>query len=127
MGAVIAASIAAVIALVGVGLQVLFANRDQNKQLKFQGAQDKRTVYAAALAALRRYSIERGEDTETAARIAVATVELVAPDEVFKPAHVVLTEMCDAKSGDRAWSDMVQRMREDLGADPPPSKGWFHI
>ena len=97
MGAVIAASIAAVIALVGVGLQVLFANRDQNKQLKFQGAQDKRTVYAAALAALRKYSIERGEHTETAARIAVATVELVAPDEVFKPAHVVLTEMCEVR------------------------------
>ena len=120
MAAVIAASIAAVLSLAAVVLQVKNANTDQNRQLMFQGRQDRRVIYASALAALRKYSIQHTEDCETTARIAVSAVELVAPHEVWWPTHVVLTQMCnDAAPADKAWERMVQQMREDLGAEAP--------
>jgi hypothetical protein len=116
MGAVIAASIAALLSLAAVVLQVKNANTDQTRQLTFQGRQDRRVIYAAALAALRKYSIEHTEDCETTARIAVGVVELVAPYKVWWPTHVVLNEMClDAALHDKAWERMVQQMRDDLG------------
>jgi hypothetical protein len=120
MGAVIAASIAAALSLAAVVLQVKNANADQTRQLTFQGRQDMRVIYAAAVAALRKYSMEHTEDCETTARIAVGTVELVAPYEVWWPTHVVLTQMChDAAPADEAWERMVQQMRDDLGAKDP--------
>jgi hypothetical protein len=103
------------------------------EQLVFQGRQDKRVIYAAALAALRKYSIEHTEAFETTARIAVGAVELVAPNKVWWPTHVVLTQMCtDAAPADKAWERdeawerMVQQMRDDLGwrpTSPEPSNG----
>ncbi len=133
MGAVIAASIAAALSLVVALLQIRNTNGDLLKQLVFQGRQDKRVIYAAALAALRKYSIEHTEAFETTARIAVGAVELVAPDEVWWPTHVVLTQMCtDAAPADKAWERdeawqrMVQQMRDDLGwrtTSPEPSHG----
>ena len=125
MGAVIAASIAAALSLVVALLQIRNTNGDLLKQLLFQGREDKRVIYASALAALRKYSIEHTEAFETTARIAVGAVELVAPNKVWWPTHVVLTQMCtDAvpadKAGERekAWERMVQQMREDLGWPP---------
>ena len=117
MGAVIAASIAAVLSLTAVVLQVKNANTDQTRQLTFQGRQDMRVIYAAAVAALRKYSMEHTEDCETTARIAVGAVELVASYEVWWSTHVVLTQMChNAAPADKAWERMVQQMRDDLGA-----------
>jgi hypothetical protein len=133
VGAVIAASIAAALSLTVALLQIRNTNGDLLRQLVFQGRQDKRVIYAAALAALRKYSIEHTEAFETTARIAVSAVELVAPKEVWRPTHVVLEQMCTDtapadKAGERnkAWERMVQQMRDDLGwrpTSPEPSSG----
>jgi hypothetical protein len=121
MGAVVAASIAAGFSFVAVLLGLRNTNRDLIEQLSFEGKRDKRGIYAAALAALKKFEIERTADTETTARIAVAAVELVAPYHVWYAAHVLLTQVCHAVSmpTDSAWGDMVRAMREDLGVKEP--------
>jgi len=91
MAAVIAAIIAAVFSAGTAVLTVRNANRDATEQLTFEGKRDKRTIYAAALAALRKFEMEPTADSEATARIAVGAVELVGPYEVWEPAHAVLT------------------------------------
>jgi hypothetical protein len=121
MGAVVAASIAAVFSFFTVLLGLRNTNRDLREQLSFEGKRDKRDIYAAALAALKKFEIQRATDTETTARIAVAAVELVAPYHVWDAAYGLLMHACREVTmpTDSAWADMVRAMREDLGVKEP--------
>lgn len=121
MGAVVAASIAAGFSFFAVLLGLRNTNRDLIEQLHFEGKRDKRTIYAAALAALKKFEIERTADTEITARIAVAAVELVAPYNVWDAAHMLLTQVCRTVTmpTESALGDMVRAMREDLGVKEP--------
>ena len=100
---------------------------DLRQRLTFEGERDKRTIYAAALAALKKFEIAATDDSETTARVAVAGVLLVAPPDVCKAAESTLEVFCGRPetSADRAsrvrdsWNQMVHAMREDLGVNDP--------
>jgi hypothetical protein len=100
---------------------------DLKQQLTFEGKRDKRTIYAAALAALKKLEITDTDDNETAARVAVSGVALVAPYHVWEAAKSTLDPLCrgpgtstDRVSGFRdSWNQMVQAMRTDLGVNAP--------
>jgi hypothetical protein len=100
---------------------------DLKQQLTFEGKRDKRTIYAAALAALKKLEITDTDDNETAARVAVSGVALVAPYHVWEAARSTLDPLCrgPGTSTDRStpfrdsWNQMVQAMRTDLGVNDP--------
>ena len=101
--------------------------RDLKQQLTFEGKRDKRTIYAAALAALKKFEIADTDDNETAARVAVSTVALVARHHVWKAAQSTLEALCrrTGTSTDRvsrfrdSWNQMVRAMRTDLDVNDP--------
>jgi hypothetical protein len=103
---------------------------DLMQQLTFEGMRDKRTIYAAALAALKRFDIAGTDENETAARVAVSGVALVAPYHVWEAAKSTLDPLCrgpgtstDRVSGFRdSWNQMVQAMRTDLGVNALPGR-----
>jgi hypothetical protein len=100
---------------------------DLKQQLTFEGKRDKRPIYAAALAALKKFEIADTDDNDTAARVAVGEVALVAPRHIWDAAEATLDPLCrmPATSADRAsrfkdsWNQMVQAMRIDLGVSDP--------
>jgi hypothetical protein len=100
---------------------------DLKRQLTFEGKRDKRTIYAAALAALKKFEIADTDDNETAARVAVSGVALVASHHVWKAAQSTLETLCRSPgtSTDRAsrfkdsWNQLVQAMRTELGVTDP--------
>lgn len=97
------------------------------QQLAFEGKRDKRTIYAAALATLKKFEIDKTNDNETAARVAVWGVALVAQPDVWKTAQSLLEALCrmPGTSTDRASqfrdlsNRMVRAMRTDLGVNDP--------
>jgi hypothetical protein len=100
---------------------------DLMQQLTFEGKRDKRIIYAAAVAALKRFDIAGTDENETAARVAVSGVALVAPHHVWKAAQSTLDSLCGGPgvSADRtsrfraSFDQMVQAMRTDLGVSEP--------
>lgn len=100
---------------------------DLKQQLTFEGKRDKRTIYAAAVAALKKFEIADNDDNETAARVTVSGVALVAPHHVWEAAQATLETLCSwpGTSTDRASrfrdseDQMVQAMRTDLDVNEP--------
>jgi hypothetical protein len=100
---------------------------DLKQQLTFEGARDKRTIYAAALAALKKFEIDGTDDNETAARVAVSGVALVARQQVSEAAQLTLEALCRSPGGSAgrasrfgdSWNQMVRTMRIDLGVNEP--------
>lgn len=84
-------------------------------------------MYTAALAALKKFEIDGTDDNETAARVAVSGVALVAQHHVWKTAQSTLEALCrsprtTADSTSRfigSWNQMVQAMRTDVGVNDP--------
>jgi hypothetical protein len=88
------------------------------------GDRDKRVIYASTLAALKKYEIEPSAENETAARVAVSEVALVARHHVWSAAQdefANLVPVSGEKDSERsarcrlAWDRMVRVMRSDLG------------
>jgi hypothetical protein len=121
MAAVIVASFAAVLSFIAAWLGIKNTNRDLTQQLTFEGIRDKRVIYATALAALKKYEIARTEQNETAARIAIGAVALVAQRPVWETARNTLELLCDQPGSAfiASWDQMVQAMRTDLGVKEP--------
>jgi hypothetical protein len=79
------------------------------------------------VAAVKKFEIADTDGNETAARVAVSGVALVAPHHVWKAAQSTLDALCHSSvtSTDRAsrfrgsWDQMVQAMRTDLGVSEP--------
>jgi hypothetical protein len=95
-----------------------------HRQLSFEGDRDKRQIYASTLAALKKYEIEPSAETETAARVAVSEVALVARHHVWSAAEDEFANLLPVpgeKDSDRsarcrqAWDRMVRVMRADIG------------
>lgn len=88
-------------------------------QLTFQGKRDIRTIYAYALAALKKYETERNGGNITAAREAVSAVALVEPDDshVYEDAQSMLHALYNNPGepiDSHSWDQLVKAMRADL-------------
>ena len=92
-------------------------------EFRFEGRRDRREIYAAALAALKKFETEteRTQEAETTARIAVGAVELVARPDVRKAACDLLEQICINPEGTGPlgglWDQMLYLMRKDIGVD----------
>ena len=79
------------------------------------------------MAASKKFEIADTDDNETAARVTVSGVALVAPHHVWEAAQATLETLCSWRgtSTDRAsqfrdsWDHMVQAMRTDLDVNDP--------
>lgn len=123
-GAVVAAIVAGFVAWRDLKRTIKAQASTLKEQFAFQGKRDIRTIYAHALAALKKFETERTDDNKTAAREAVSAVALVEPDDsrVYEDAQSMLHTLYDNPGepiDSHLWDQLVKAMRADLHLASP--------
>ena len=114
-------------AVLGASLTARAQASNLRQHFVFEARQDKRRIYAAALAALETLNMAKDSTTddpehsakETAAGLAIGEVRLIAPHEVGDAArsalHAVLGTSDAPVDFHSAHAALLQSMRNDLG------------